>query len=151
MIRAATDQRRQASLWPLRRNIGRVGERCVRCLRVLGVGHGRGLGSGHHLILRAGRSTLKGIVRTQPAPAAGVGGTGCFWGDDAPERCLRRSTGRLPSIDASLFEKPYKTALSTVAAKAATVPMMCDSIAARATRGFCDTMAVLITSWSWFR
>ena len=63
----------------------------------------------------------------------------------------RRYTGPLPSIDASLFENPYKTALSTVAAKAATVPMMCDSIAARATRGFSDTMAVLITSWSWFR
>ena len=35
--------------------------------------------------------------------------------------------------------------------KAATVPTMCDSMAARATSGFCDRMAVPMTAWSWLR
>ena len=42
-------------------------------------------------------------------------------------------------------------AASRGALKAATVPAMCDSMAARATSGFRDLMAVLMKSWSWFR
>jgi hypothetical protein len=41
--------------------------------------------------------------------------------------------------------------MSRGALKAATVPAMCDSMAARATSGFRDLMAVLMKSWSWFR
>jgi hypothetical protein len=46
--------------------------------------------------------------------------------------------------------RPYPV-VSSVALKAATMPTMCDSMAARATSAFFDLIAVLMMSWSRLR